>query len=50
MTDDSAGTDQRGERRQYIKPFVRNIDMSDTEGKLVVDPTEAAFTTPFGPS
>jgi hypothetical protein len=50
MTNDSAGTDQRGERRPYVKPFVRNLDVLDTEAKLVVAPTEAAFTTPFGPS
>jgi hypothetical protein len=37
MTDDT-GTDQRGERRPYIKPFVRNLDASDTEGK-----THSAF-------
>jgi hypothetical protein len=33
MTDDSAGTDQRAERRKYVNPFVRNLDVDDTEGK-----------------
>jgi hypothetical protein len=33
MTDDSAGTNQRGERRPYVKPFVRNLDLVDTEYK-----------------
>jgi hypothetical protein len=32
MTTDSAGTDQRGGRRPYVKPFVCNLDASDTEG------------------
>ena len=38
MTEDSASTDKRGERRPYVKPFVRNLDASDTEGK-----THSAF-------
>jgi hypothetical protein len=33
MTEDSGGTDQRGGRRPYVKPFVRNLDVVDTEGK-----------------
>ena len=33
MTTDTAGTDQRGGRRPYAKPFVRNLDASDTESK-----------------
>jgi hypothetical protein len=33
MIDDSAGTNQQGKRRPYVKPFVRNLDASDTEGK-----------------
>jgi hypothetical protein len=35
MTDDSAETDQRGERRSYVKPFVRLLDWEDTEGKFM---------------
>ena len=43
MTEDSAGTDQRGERRPYVKPFVRNLDASDTEGNKEVT-TDVEFT------
>ena len=33
MTDESAGTNQRGgQRRPYMKPFVKNLDIVETEG------------------
>jgi hypothetical protein len=35
MIEDSAGTDQRGERLPGVKPFVRNLDVSVTEGKTL---------------
>jgi hypothetical protein len=41
---DSAETDQRGGRRPYIKPFVRNLDVSVTEGKA----TEPTVGTTLG--
>ena len=40
MTDESAGTDQGENRRPYAKPFIRNLDASDTEGKDFTDATE----------
>jgi hypothetical protein len=47
MTESTDGTS----RRPHVKPYVRNLDLMDTEGKLVVAPTEGAtstgaFTTP----
>jgi hypothetical protein len=57
VTDDSAGTDQRGGRRPYVKPFVRNLDAVDTQGKNAHYPVEIVFTPtsdlrffPEGPS
>jgi hypothetical protein len=50
MTDDSADTDQRAARRPYVKPFVRNLDVEDTEGKATFVPVEAIHGQSFGPS
>jgi hypothetical protein len=47
MTDDSAETDQRGKRRPYVKPFVRNLDAMDTEGKTSAG-LESTITTIHG--
>ena len=49
MTENSAGTHQRGLRRAYVKRFVRNLDASDTQGKEDMSVVE---TTPnfVGPS
>jgi len=33
MTHDCAGTDQRGARLPYVKPFARNLDILDTKAK-----------------
>ena len=33
MIEDSAGTDQRGGRHPYVKPYVRSLDVAITEGK-----------------
>jgi hypothetical protein len=44
MTEDSAGTDQRGVRRPYVKPFIRNLDAADTEGGKFTLAVE--FTSP----
>jgi hypothetical protein len=49
MTDDSADTDQLGERLPYVKPFVRNLDASDTEGKAIMDFENSTFHSE-GPS
>jgi len=40
MTDESAGTKRYWDRRPYVKPFIRNLDASDTEGKDFTDPSE----------
>jgi hypothetical protein len=45
MTGHSAGTDQRGERHPYLKPFVRNLDVEDTDGKVF---SEIEFSPPPG--
>ena len=54
MNDDTAGIDQRGGRRPYVKPFVRNLDVMDTEGKPTGFPFEigptADRTLSAGPS
>ena len=52
MTHDNAGTDQRGERRQYVKPFVGDLDVSVTEGKDLPEGVEFTFGSSFnvGPS
>jgi hypothetical protein len=52
MTDDSAGTDQRGGRLPYVKPFVRNLDVMDTEGKTHAPGETLTFFDgiSFGPS
>jgi hypothetical protein len=54
MADDNAGTDQRGERRPYLKPFVRNLDAVDTQGGKFAVTAEftSAGTIPieYGPS
>jgi hypothetical protein len=34
---DSVGNDERGERRPYLKPFVLDLDVVDTEGKSHMD-------------
>jgi hypothetical protein len=36
---------QRAERRPYVKPIVRNLDVLDTEGKTDNIPTEHHFNT-----
>jgi len=52
MTDDITGTDQPGERLRYVKPFVRNLDASDTEGKWAtgVEGHTQDNVQPMGPS
>jgi hypothetical protein len=59
MIEDFAGadTDSGAARRPYIKPFVRNLDAVDTEGKNAHYLVETAFTPtsrlrvfPEGPS
>jgi len=53
MTEDSAGTDQRGGRRRYVKPFVRSLDVSVTDGGKTSESHEthsAPFDISFGPS
>lgn len=51
MLDDTPETDQRVGRRRYMKPFVRNLDMADTEGKTQIDVEFLTRTTfHFGPS
>ena len=50
MADDSTETDHRGGRRPYVKPFVRNLDVEDTEGKATFVPVEAIHGQSFGPS
>jgi hypothetical protein len=51
MADESAETDQRGGRRPYVKPFVRSLDVEDTEGKNGF-PAEFYFSAEYygGPS
>jgi hypothetical protein len=49
MADDGAGTNQRRGRRPYVKPFVRNLDLSDTEGKPIMDFENSTFHSE-GPS
>jgi len=49
MTYDSASTDQRGRRLPYFKPFVRNLDAADTDGKLIMDIENSTFHSQ-GPS
>ena len=46
MTGHSAGTDQRGERHPYLKPFVRNLDVEDTDGVKLF--SEVEFSPPPG--
>jgi hypothetical protein len=46
MTEDSAGTDQRGARRPYIKPFLKNLDVVDTQNKEAVASGESTFVAP----
>jgi hypothetical protein len=48
MTDDIAGTNQRGERRTYVKPFVRNLDAMETEGGKFADVYEITNGTLVG--
>lgn len=50
MAEDIAGNDQRGERRPYVKPFVRNLDAVDTKGGKLPNIFEDATPTPFGAS
>jgi hypothetical protein len=52
MTEDTAGTDQSGVRRSYLKPYVRNLDVVDTQGKEVTTGVEFTPSTLFhaGPS
>jgi hypothetical protein len=49
MAEDTAGTNQRRGRRTYVKPFVRNLDLSDTEGKPIMDFENSTFRSQ-GPS
>jgi hypothetical protein len=53
MIENTAGTNQRGARLPYVKPFVRNLDVMDTEGNKTLDfPVEGVsfFGGPAGPS
>ena len=38
-----------GVRRPYVKPYVRNLDVSDTE-KAPLEPYETTLVYSFGPS
>jgi len=49
MPHDSAGNDQGSARRPYVKPFLRNLDLSDTEGKPIMDFENSTFHSE-GPS
>lgn len=51
--DDDRSTDAvlRAERSPYAAPFLRHLDVSNTEGKTAFDPSELSTTTfHFGPS
>jgi hypothetical protein len=48
MTDVGVRADT-GARRRYVKPFVRNLDVSDTE-KAPLEPRETTLVYSFGPS
>jgi hypothetical protein len=50
MTEDGGGTDQRGGRRPYVKPFVRSLDAADTDVKPTHSPVELFSGDPLGPS
>jgi hypothetical protein len=51
MTDNSEDARQRGERRPYVKPFVRNLDVIDTESKTYAPAETVSFFGGFiGPS
>jgi hypothetical protein len=42
-----------GPRRAYVKPFLRHLDLEDSEGKTLQEPLEGGGSeteTPFGPS
>jgi len=47
VAEDSAGTDQPVERFPWVKPFMRNLDVEDTDGKIFF---EIEFSNPYGPS
>lgn len=40
---------QSGMRRPYVAPFVRNLDLSDTKGKSLMDFENSTFHS-IGPS
>jgi len=51
MTDESGGINQRGDRPLYLKPFVRDLDVSTTEGKThFYDEISGGGFTHAGPS
>jgi hypothetical protein len=43
MENTYAGSASKGARRPYVKPFLRNLDVMDTEGKPGY-PVEQPFT------
>ena len=51
MNENLAGEDfgSGAVRRPYVKPFVRNLDAADTEGKTISSPNESG-TRFQGPS
>jgi hypothetical protein len=46
MAEDSAGTDQSGVRRPYVKPIVRNLDVLDTQQKEYISSRESTYVAP----
>jgi hypothetical protein len=51
--DAESGVKNGGARRPYVKPFLKNLDVVETEGgKLAVtfEGGSGGFNTPFGPS
>ena len=52
---ESPGVGSTGNRRPYVKPIVRNLDLMDTNGKPHPNIAETTIVntyanTPFGPS
>jgi hypothetical protein len=49
--DRSTDAVSRAERSPYAAPFLRHLDVADTEGKTAINPAELSSTTfHFGPS
>ena len=48
MTEDGAGSVPQEARRPYVRPYIRDLDVGDTEGKLNVYDTE--YVSDYGQS